>query len=120
MPGMSVNVLRSASRLSVPTDCRCARLAKGHRPVAPIGRAAVSKTAGWGFESLLACFSTAGIRREPRFPLVDGAATDRSGDLRWAGWAAASVLSDTGDGGAESPLVWSSSVEGFEPRVMLL
>ena len=26
-----------------------------HRPVARIGRAAVSKTACWGFESLLAC-----------------------------------------------------------------
>jgi preprotein translocase subunit SecE len=26
------------------------------RPVAPTGRAAVSKTACWGFESLLACF----------------------------------------------------------------
>ena len=25
------------------------------RPVAPIGRAAVSKAAWWGFESLLAC-----------------------------------------------------------------
>ncbi len=25
------------------------------RPVAQFGRAAVSKTAGWGFESLLAC-----------------------------------------------------------------
>ena len=27
------------------------------RPVAPIGRAAVSKAARWGFESLLACHS---------------------------------------------------------------
>jgi hypothetical protein len=26
-----------------------------YRPVAQFGRAAVSKTAGWGFESLLAC-----------------------------------------------------------------
>ncbi len=33
------------------SDQRFAR----HRPVAPIGRAAVSKTACWGFESLLAC-----------------------------------------------------------------
>ena len=31
------------------------------RPVAQFGRAAVSKTAGWGFESLLACHILAGF-----------------------------------------------------------
>ncbi len=32
-----------------------------NRPVAPTARAAVSKTAGWGFESLLACQFQTGI-----------------------------------------------------------
>jgi hypothetical protein len=32
-----------------------ARLNREFRPVAQFGRAAVSKTAGWGFDSLLAC-----------------------------------------------------------------
>ena len=34
------------------------------RPVAQFGRAAVSKTAGWGFESLLACHLLAGTAPE--------------------------------------------------------
>src|SRR5262249_54431182 len=42
---------------------RPARGARDSRPVAPIGRASVSKTECWGFESLLACHFQSGDRR---------------------------------------------------------
>ncbi len=32
-----------------------------NRPVAQFGRASVSKTEGWGFDSLLACFEAPGV-----------------------------------------------------------
>lgn len=85
------------------------------RPVALIGRAAVSKTAGWGFESLLACVSLRRRDSKGGATQVDGAATNRSGDHHGSAGRRPEPEQSEG-GGAESLLACCVPPQGIRTR----